>query len=309
MRTGLGVFGGWVPESIAASLRVVSMTMGLMVPLLALGCHEPSSAPCEGLPGHYCKQGYVCTKKAPFACILEGDKCGDGQLDDGEQCDDGNRESGDGCSSDCKSTEVCGNAVLDNDEKAKLSEECDPAESDPSVGPSQKATLASRDAARCDRDCTVALCGDGHTNEVSEQCDPRKDNEKAEPDPDSFRLATEDSPSCNKNCTRSSCGDGVLNTALEIEDLGLGKKRVGELCDPGTGVSDDRRLAVLDSDTCDKDCTKAECGDGYQNAGEECDRSRQVPGGATWSGPQDRRHQSVPQGLLARRSSPARMSF
>ena len=48
-------------------------------------------------------------------------RCGDGVLDTGERCDDGNTAFGDGCSSDCRSDETCGNAILD----AVNGEECD----------------------------------------------------------------------------------------------------------------------------------------------------------------------------------------
>ena len=45
----------------------------------------------------------------------------------GEKCDDGNKDGGDGCSSDCLSTEVCGNLIDDD---------CDSATTDtcPNVG-------------------------------------------------------------------------------------------------------------------------------------------------------------------------------
>ncbi|HSR97924.1 MAG TPA: DUF4215 domain-containing protein, partial [Kofleriaceae bacterium] len=39
--------------------------------------------------------------------------CGNGLIDRDEVCDDGNTVSGDGCSADCKSTEICGNLILD----------------------------------------------------------------------------------------------------------------------------------------------------------------------------------------------------
>jgi cysteine-rich repeat protein len=51
----------------------------------------------------------------PGGCRLECTqaRCGDDATDLWEQCDDGNTVSGDGCSSDCLSTEVCGNAFGD----------------------------------------------------------------------------------------------------------------------------------------------------------------------------------------------------
>lgn len=240
---------------------------------LLSSCYGPTSVACEGVPGGFCKEGYVCTAKQPFVCILSSDTCGNGTKDEGEKCDDGNRRAGDGCGADCGSTESCGNAVLDNAAELGLVEECDPALEDSAVGPSQDPKLASRDSARCDRDCTVTLCGDGYANEVSEQCDPREDNEQAQPDSDDWRLATMDSAQCNKNCTRAFCGDGTENSAIEIKDLGLKRTHVGEECDPGTGASDDRLKAAADSAQCDRDCTVVRCGDGVVNAaaGEECD--------------------------------------
>jgi cysteine-rich repeat protein len=40
--------------------------------------------------------------------------CGNGLRDEEEECDDGNLIDGDGCSSDCQSTEMCGNAIVDH---------------------------------------------------------------------------------------------------------------------------------------------------------------------------------------------------
>ncbi len=47
--------------------------------------------------------------------------CGDGKREGHEVCDDGNQVAGDGCTADCRSTEVCGDGVLD---PLKL-EQCD----------------------------------------------------------------------------------------------------------------------------------------------------------------------------------------
>jgi cysteine-rich repeat protein len=48
-------------------------------------------------------------------------RCGNHFLDAGEICDDGNRTEGDGCASDCKSTQTCGNGIIDT----LVSETCD----------------------------------------------------------------------------------------------------------------------------------------------------------------------------------------
>lgn len=47
--------------------------------------------------------------------------CGNGLLEPGEVCDDHNNVSGDGCSADCRSTEVCGNGIVD----VAAGEQCD----------------------------------------------------------------------------------------------------------------------------------------------------------------------------------------
>ncbi len=47
--------------------------------------------------------------------------CGDGVVVPPEVCDDGNQLSGDGCSADCRSTEVCGNGIVDG----AVGEQCD----------------------------------------------------------------------------------------------------------------------------------------------------------------------------------------
>jgi cysteine-rich repeat protein len=77
--------------------------------------------------------------------------CGDGLINPaaGEQCDDGNAVNGDGCSAQCQ-LEVCGNGVVDP------GEQCD----------------AAGESAVCDRDCTLAVCGDALLNlAAGEQCD------------------------------------------------------------------------------------------------------------------------------------------
>ena len=47
--------------------------------------------------------------------------CGDGTVNKLEVCDDGNAVGGDGCSADCRSTESCGNGIVDK----AVAEVCD----------------------------------------------------------------------------------------------------------------------------------------------------------------------------------------
>ena len=72
--------------------------------------------------GEECDDG-TSNSRTPNACRpgCHLPVCGDGIVDSefGEVCDDGNTRSGDGCSYDCRSTEVCGNGIIDP------GEECD----------------------------------------------------------------------------------------------------------------------------------------------------------------------------------------
>jgi cysteine-rich repeat protein len=182
-------------------------------------------------------------------------RCGDHIMDTGEICDDGNNASGDGCSGDCKSTEMCGNGIVDT---AK-GEQCDSSGVDTatcvgstcklsSCGDGHKNTAAGEqcdssgvDTATCvGSTCKTSTCGDGHLNTLaSEQCDS----------------GGNDTSTCvGSTCKTSSCGDGHTNFAA------------GEQCD-SSGV---------DSATCvGGTCKLSSCGDGYKNvaAGEQCDSS------------------------------------
>ena len=101
---------------------------------------------------------------SPF-CGLE--LCGNGSIDPGEVCDDGNDISGDGCRSDCLSTEICGNGLID----VIAGEQCDD----------------GFETATCDADCTIVECGDGYTNmTVGEECDDAN---------------TQDGDGCAADCT------------------------------------------------------------------------------------------------------------
>jgi cysteine-rich repeat protein len=72
--------------------------------------------------------------------------------------------------------------------------------------------------ATCDRDCTVAACGDALVNfPAGEQCDTGGA-----------------STSCDTDCTAVVCGDGLVNP------------NAGEQCDDGNSI---------DSDACHNNCT------------------------------------------------------
>src|SRR5439155_21754048 len=57
--------------------------------------------------------------------------------------------------------------------------------------------LNAVDSATCNKDCSLAFCGDGYTNMMAgEQCDTKGQ-----------------SSTCNANCTNRACGDGIVNAA------------------------------------------------------------------------------------------------
>ncbi|MEZ4402229.1 MAG: hypothetical protein R3B06_19550 [Kofleriaceae bacterium] len=87
--------------------------------------------------------------------------------------------------------ETCGNAVVD------LGEECDG---------------GGVETVTCDRDCTIAVCGDGVRNTAAgELCDP-----------------IADTPACDSDCTPVSCGDGHRN--LDVEECDDGGRVDGDGC-------------------------------------------------------------------------------
>ena len=78
------------------------------------GCAFPEQvAACDGkLDGDPCTFAGTTGKCAAGVCEPSVG-CGNGIVDPGEVCDDGNTNGGDGCSADCKSTETCGNGIVD----------------------------------------------------------------------------------------------------------------------------------------------------------------------------------------------------
>jgi len=183
------------------------------------------------------------------------DYCGNGQIDPllGEVCDDGNNDLGDGCSSDCKSSEICGNRILD------IREACDDGNTvsgdgcrsdclvregcgNISIDPGETCDDGNMNSDDdCPANCVGWFCGDGWINDAGtpdgghkEYCDDMGE-----------------SAFCNLNCTRSACGDFVVNATA------------AEQCDRGG----------INTSICDSDCTIPVCNDGLANlaAGEACD--------------------------------------
>jgi cysteine-rich repeat protein len=116
--------------------------------------------------------------------------CGDGELDPGEVCDDGNREGGDGCSADCRSTETCGNGMIDR----ALDEVCD------------DGNLEGGDG--CSADClSDETCGNGITDAAAgETCD------------DGNTLPDD---GCRETCLLPFCGDGIVDPDEACDQGGI----------------------------------------------------------------------------------------
>jgi len=211
----------------------------------------------DGRVGEECDDGNAdagdgCSSQCRF------EYCGNGAVDSGEVCDDNNAISGDGCSSDCKSTEFCGNSIVDS----AIGEQCD--EGDTTAGDGCSAAcrleycgnLAIDPGEACDdgnndsddgcsADCNSdETCPNGYTDVGNgEQCDDG--NSDAD-------------DGCDASCKLESCGDGALD--------------IHELCDDGNNQS---------GDGCSGDCLSLEtCGNSYVDAikTERCDDGNQVSG-------------------------------
>jgi hypothetical protein len=93
--------------------------------------------------------------------------------------------SGGGCSSDCKSQEICGNAIVD-----PTSEKCD-------LG----TVNANAPNALCRTNCRVQKCGDSIIdNLLGEKCDDG--------------MMNVDAPNaCCTNCQLPRCGDGIRDSS------------------------------------------------------------------------------------------------
>ncbi len=126
----------------------------------------------------------------------------------------------------CPGIQVCGDNVVDG------TEECDPG----AVG---------QNTATCDRNCTLAVCGDGFTNTAAgEECDDGNNV---------------DGDGCQGDCMNPVCGDGITDA--------------GEECDDGN---------LSNNDACLNDCTNATCGDAFVQIGvEDCDLGSALNGLST----------------------------
>jgi len=146
----------------------------------ATACVLPTAGAAECLRG-------VCT----------GVICGDGLVVGDEVCDDGNTIRCDGCSADCRSTEGCGNSIVE------CNEECDQGSAN-SLAPNVD----------CRPDCRRQRCGDGIFDNLSgEDCDGAPPVNWSCQTLGFYEGSVACSPACRVDtvaCT-GFCGDGVIN--------------------------------------------------------------------------------------------------
>lgn len=200
--------------------------------------------------------------------------CGNGQVEPGEGCDDGNTAPGDGCDDTCRS-ELCGNGTLDP------GEECD------------DNNLIDSD--NCSSFCTVNFpdpddphfCGNGNIDNggVGDQVFnvPEEDVEVTI-SADLGTLAPGDSAAAafcivggSSDVDGPNAGAQLVLNAMDclvlyqdtIAICGNGIQNADEQCDDGN---------LTDDDGCDSNCTITGCGNGIVNAGEGCDDGNLIDG-------------------------------
>ncbi|MCC6622323.1 MAG: DUF4215 domain-containing protein [Deltaproteobacteria bacterium] len=177
--------------------------------------------------------------------------------DDGVNEDTGETRSGDGCNATCTSIEVCGDGIkndylhLARDESGNLTSVTVPAEECDELGV---------DTTACNKDCTIARCGDGKINPVrNEECDPNTGTSQTD-----NAIAVNHSQECNIDCTVASCGDGQTNPVrLEQCDLGSFCANGAECetaADCPAGLPDNLCIP-RDVECCTAGCQDARCGD------------------------------------------------
>ncbi len=159
---------GWIlvfcAVSLAGCVETASVTCGNIVCPLTTGCSADNLRCLDQAQLDACAQeadGTPCSYQGVSGACFNGycvdTDCGNRELDLGEVCDDGNVANGDGCSSDCRSTEICGNGIVD----VGRDETCD-----------EGATNSDAPDATCRTNCRAQRCGDSVIDTAAgEQCD------------------------------------------------------------------------------------------------------------------------------------------
>lgn len=258
-----------------------------------VGPNENCDDGTDPVTGNRNKPGARCNANCKF------NVCGDGDKNPSEQCDGGNGSPRDTstCNADC-TLPVCG----DGHTNTQAQEVCDDGPANGTLASTcssscQRITCGNgireqneacdsgvagtkTDSATCDDDCTLPVCGDGHTNTLTgEVCD------------DGVLNGTLASPNhCSATCQKVKCGNGVIEQGEQCDDgtdpdpLIGNRNKAGARCNASCQINvcgDHDVLAgveqcdsgAVDTSDCDADCTKPVCGDQHTNlaAHETCD--------------------------------------
>ncbi len=231
------------------------LAVGLVVGFaFVAGCPQPKSAVCPS--GRVCQMPYTCAANQDI-CILGN--CGNGIIDMGEKCDDGNVVNDDSCNKTCSSDNSCGNGIKDDtfDDPTK-DEACD----DGSLNGTPM---------HCSFDCkSNGQCGNGIVD-TQEECDVCSPDDAAI---DSGMPASDGPMSID---AAPGDGPGDDGDAADVAEAGAGSGGAGGSAGAsgsgGAGGSANNSCGLVESRTCNFDCSVARCGDRKINhaAGEQCD--------------------------------------
>jgi cysteine-rich repeat protein len=205
-------------------------------------------------------------------CLNEtgSEVCGNGIVEAGEACDDGNTTGGDGCDANCLS-ENCGNGILDP------GEDCDDNNLTDGDGCSSYCTGEFKNAGH--------FCGDGQINDggVGDQVTTEGDREVTLSadlgilNPGQSATAAFCVVGGLSATDGPSAGQVVVTNAQDCLTLyqqtiavcGNGIQNAGEQCDDGN---------TLNGDSCDANCTLPACGNNILDTGEQCDDGNLING-------------------------------
>ena len=222
----------------------------------------------------------------------EVDICGDGVVDDAapsfEVCDDGNNVGGDGCSADCKSFEVCGNAIVDG------GEQCD--DGNNINGDACDAQCRFEEDAPCIDVNGDGICepGEGDPTDPIDPGDLSRCGDGVVDDEAPFLEVCDDGNNVNGDGCDATCrvGDGG-GTCVDVDQDGICEPGEGDPVDPGElsrcgdGVVDDEAPFfevcddgnMMNGDGCSASCQSLEiCGNAVVDPGEQCDDGNNVDG-------------------------------
>ncbi len=210
-----------------------------------------------------CLQGQVCRDGD---CVTP--VCGDGLREGEEECDDNNEAPDDACTDSCTIAE-CGDRIRRTDLQPGEAgyEECDDGNNNPNDG--------------CDTECArgcFPICGDGEVCIESDDvlvCSPTVCGDgRLDPGEECDDGNNEPTDACvnlpNGNCANARCGDNFIQA--NVEECDFGDIIDGDGCSRSCQIEADCEPGCLEDQVCREGvCDDIECGNGFREAGEECD--------------------------------------